>query len=158
MDLAGLIKPTEVPNLYLLSAGTIPPNPIELLDTERMRRLIGLLKGSFDYVLFDTPPLLAVTDGLILGAELDGMILVIWGEKTSRESLKLAKDKLVMANIKALGVIINNLVIRKGDYYYRQQYLQYYGEEGQGSYRVQASAFPQASPLKENEHSKPPIN
>lgn len=53
------------------------------------------------------------------------MILVIWGEKTSREALKRTKEKLDMANIKALGVIINNLVIRKGDYYYRQQYLQY---------------------------------
>jgi capsular exopolysaccharide synthesis family protein len=156
VDLASLIKPTEVPNLFLLNAGTIPPNPIELLDTERMRRLIGLLKGSFDYVLFDTPPLLAVTDGLILGAELDGMILVIWGEKTSRESLKLAKDKLVMANIKALGVIVNNLVIRKGDYYYRQQYLQYYGKEGLGSYRVQTGVFPQASPPKKEEPINPP--
>jgi capsular exopolysaccharide synthesis family protein len=130
MDLNSLIKPTAVPNLFLINAGPIPPNPIELLGSEKMTALIGDLRKQFDYVLFDTPPLLAVTDGLVLGAKLDGLILVVWAERTSREALKRAREKLDMAKIKTLGVILNNLIIRKHDYYYRNQYYQYYGDKG----------------------------
>ena len=130
MDVEGLIKHTFVSNLFLINAGQIPPNPIELLGSEKMTALIGDLRKQFDYVLFDTPPLLALTDGLVLGAKLDGLILVIWAERTSREALKRANEKLDMAKIKKLGVIMNNLIIRKHDYYYRHQYYQYYGDKG----------------------------
>lgn len=136
MDLEGLIKSTSVPNLFLINAGLTPPNPIELLGSEKMTALIGALRKQFDYVLFDTPPLLAVTDGLVLGAKLDGLILVVWAERTSREALKRSKEKLDMAKIKTLGVILNNLLVRKHDYYYRHQYYQYYGDKGEDNSRL----------------------
>jgi len=136
MDLESLIKPTAVPNLFLINAGPIPPNPIELLGSEKMIALIGDLRKQFDYVLFDTPPLLPVTDGLVLGSKLDGLILIIWAERTSREALMRAKEKLDMVKIKTLGVIVNNLVIRKGDYYYGHQYYQYYGDKGDKNHKL----------------------
>lgn len=126
-----LIKPTDVPDLFLINAGPIPPNPIELLGSERMTALLADLRRQFDYVLFDTPPILAVTDGLVLGAKLDGIILVVRSERTSREALRLTSEKLQMAKVNALGVIINNLIIRKHDYHYRHEYYHYYGDKSE---------------------------
>jgi len=114
-----LIKPTSIENLFVINAGPVPPNPAELLNSERMSILIRSLKQIFDYVLFDTPPILTVSDALVLSSKLDGMILVVWGEKTSGEALKRTKEKLEMARVKILGAVINNLKIRKYDTYYR---------------------------------------
>jgi capsular exopolysaccharide synthesis family protein len=127
VDLKELIKQTQIPNLYLINSGPIPPNPAELLGSEKMAKLIENLKQSFNYILFDTPPILAVSDALVLGPMIDGMILIVWGEKTSREALKRAKEKLDMVKIKNLGAVINNLNIRRSGYYYK--YYHYYGEE-----------------------------
>lgn len=125
-----LIKPTEIDNLYLINSGPIPPNPAELLSSDKMTNFIEIIKQTFDYILFDTPPILAVSDALALSTKLDGMILIVWGEKTSREALIRAKEKLDMANVKTLGAIINNLKIRKHDYYYKHEYYyKYYGED-----------------------------
>jgi capsular exopolysaccharide synthesis family protein len=126
VELKDLIKPTQVPNLFLINAGPIPPKPMELLASEKMANLIGILKQLFDYVLYDTPPILPLSDATELGSKLDGMILVIWGEKTSREALKQAKEKLDLLKIKTLGVVINNINIRKHDYY--RSYYHYYDE------------------------------
>jgi polysaccharide biosynthesis transport protein len=128
MEAKDLIKPTEVPNLFLINAGPVPPNPVELLDSEKMSSLIGALRQSFDYVLFDTPPILAVTDALDLGSKLDGVILVVWAEKTSRDALKQAREKLDMVKIRTLGVVLNKVVFRKHAYYYRHGYYGQYGE------------------------------
>lgn len=128
-----LIKPTEIDNLYLINSGPIPPNPAELLNSDKMSNFIEILKQSFDYLLLDTPPILAVSDALVLSTKVDGMILIVWGEKTSREALIRAKEKLDMANVKTLGAIINNLKIRKHDYYYKlDYYYKYYGEDREG--------------------------
>ncbi len=138
LRISDLIKPTKVPNLFLINAGPVPINPNELLGSEKMTTLINDLRRLFDYVLFDTPPLLAVTDGLVLATRLDGLILVVWSEKTPREALKTAKEKLDMAGIKTLGVIVNSLVFRKHDYYSKRHYYQSYDKDGQDKYKVQA--------------------
>ena len=125
-----LIKPTEIDNLYLINSGPIPPNPVELLNSDKMDNFVEIFKQSVDYLLFDTPPILAVSDALVLSTKVDGMILIVWGEKTSREALIRAKEKLDMANVKTLGVIINNLKIRRHDYYYKlDYYYKYYGDQ-----------------------------
>jgi len=72
-----LIKPTMVPSLYLINSGPIPPNPAELLGSDRMSKLLALLKDQFDFVLIDTPPILTVTDAQILGKLVDGLVLVV---------------------------------------------------------------------------------
>ena len=125
-----LIKPTEIDNLYLINSGPIPPNPAELLSSDKMTNFIEIIKQTFDYLLFDTPPILAVSDALALSTKVDGVILIVQGEKTSREALIKAKEKLDMANVKTLGAVINNLKIRKHDYYYKlDYYYKYYGED-----------------------------
>jgi len=127
-DKGNVIKITEIPNLFLINAGPVPPNPLELLSSDKMTSLIATLRETFDYVLFDTPPILAVTDALDLGSKLDGVILVVWGEKTSREALKRTREKLDMVKARTLGVILNNVAVRRHDHYYRQGYYGHYGE------------------------------
>ena len=130
VELKALIKPTEIPNLFLINAGPVPPNPAELLGSEKMGRLVKQLKQFFDYILFDSSPLLVVPDALVLAPHTDGLILVVWGGKTPRESLRKAREQLDLMKFRPLGVIINHLNIRDHNYYYKDHYYhyQYYGE------------------------------
>jgi succinoglycan biosynthesis transport protein ExoP len=130
-EMKHLAKLTAVPNLYLMNAGPVPPNPSELLGSEKMGELLAESRKFFDYVLIDAPPIMAVTDALVLGPHADGVIIVVWSGKTPRESLKEAKEKLDMMNIKTLGVIINRLNLKEHSYYYKHHYshYNYYGEE-----------------------------
>ncbi len=127
MALRDLVQPTDVPNLYLIAAGPVPPNPVELLGSEKMAALLEELRKVFDFVLIDTPPALAVSDALVLGPKLDGAILVVRGGKTSRDALRGARDLLDRHKIKTVGVIINNVQARDYDYYYMGRYYKYYG-------------------------------
>jgi capsular exopolysaccharide synthesis family protein len=126
-DSKDLEKPTPVPNLYVINSGPLPPNPVELLGAERMGSLLDDMKKRFDYVLIDAPPVLPVSDAIVLGSKIEGMILVIWGGKTTREALKRAKEKLSTHHIKCVGVILNNINLGEHDYYYMKRYYQYYG-------------------------------
>jgi capsular exopolysaccharide synthesis family protein len=127
-----LIKPTNIENLYLVNSGPLPPNPAELLGSERMAALLDDLKNMFDYILLDTPPVLAVTDALVLAPHTDGVIMIVWSGKTPRESLRMAKEKLDMMNIKTLGVVINHLNLRDLGYYYKHYHYRGY-EAGGGA-------------------------
>ncbi|HOI44087.1 MAG TPA: polysaccharide biosynthesis tyrosine autokinase [Candidatus Aminicenantes bacterium] len=116
----------KIPNLFLLNAGSVPPNPLELLGSEKMTYLVEYFKQFFDYILFDTPPLLPFSDAIILGQKIDGVILVAWGNKTPREALQQAKDKLDAHEIKCVGVILNSVNIKEHGSYYAH-YHRYYG-------------------------------
>jgi Mrp family chromosome partitioning ATPase len=94
-----------------------------------MASLLETMKKSFDFVLLDSPPILTVSDALIMGPEIEGVILVVWGGKTAKDALKRAKEKLDQLKVNCLGVVINNLDIQKHDYYYMYNYYQQYGEE-----------------------------
>jgi polysaccharide biosynthesis transport protein len=126
VDLKTLVKMTDVANLYLINSGPLPPNPAELLGSSRMRKLIEDMKEHFSYILLDTPPMLTVTDALVVGPAVDGVILLVWGDKTPREALAEARTNLDNTGIKVLGVIINNLDVRKHGYSYRK-YHYYHG-------------------------------
>ncbi|AZU64494.1 CpsD/CapB family tyrosine-protein kinase [Neobacillus mesonae] len=112
---------TSESDLYILPSGPIPPNPAELLSSKSMEQFIEDAKELFDYVLFDTPPLLAVADPQIIANKCDGTILVVFSEKTEIESAKKGKELLQNAQSKLLGVVLNAKEAQKGDYYY------YYG-------------------------------
>jgi len=120
-----VIKPTHVPNLSLINTGPLPANPIELLTSEKMDNLIALLKRSFDYILFDAPPILAVSDALAMGPMVDGIILVGRGGQTPLTAMKQAKQKLDAHKLKCLGVILNGVDLVEQDGYYARQYYQY---------------------------------
>ena len=127
LEIKALIKTTPVAHLFLANVGPVPPNPAELLGSEKMGELLETLKQWFDYILLDSPPVLTVSDAMVLGPKIDGVILVVWGGKTAREALKRAKEKMDQLKVKCLGVVINNINIQQHDYYYMYQYY-HYGE------------------------------
>lgn len=122
-----VVKSTDIPNLFLVNSGPIPPNPAELLGSDKMSRFIKMMGEECDYLLFDLPPMLEISDALVLGAKVDGVVLVVWGDKTSREALKKVREKLDMLKVRTLGVIINNVTLpHHGAYYYKDYYHSYH--------------------------------
>ncbi|MDR7079591.1 capsular exopolysaccharide synthesis family protein [Neobacillus niacini] len=119
--LANTVLETEEKDLFILTSGPIPPNPAELLSSKSMEQFIEEAKEQFDYVLFDTPPLLAVADPQILANKVDGSILVVFSGRTEIDQVKKAKELLVNAQSKLVGVILNHKEMKDNDYYY------YYG-------------------------------
>jgi receptor protein-tyrosine kinase len=109
---------TRWKNLRLLPAGVLPPNPSELLTSARMLRVIEALRDMADYVIFDTPPVLAVTDAIVLAARTDGTILVTEAHRTRTESLRQASRLLEQANARGAGVVINRARTVPASYYY----------------------------------------
>ena len=129
MDPAEIVRPTEILNLQLISSGPLPANPIELLTSERMDALIAYLRQHFDFILFDTPPVLAVSDALAMGPMADAIVLVARGGQTPVPALKQAKQKLDAHKLKCLGVILNGVDLLEQDGYYARQYYHYSNPE-----------------------------
>ncbi|MDM5340547.1 CpsD/CapB family tyrosine-protein kinase [Fictibacillus enclensis] len=112
---------TSVEDLSVLPSGPVPPNPSELLNSKSMEMLVEEAKSKYDYVLFDTPPVLAVTDAQVLANRCDGVVLVTSSGKTEKEAAIKAKELLDNANAKILGVVLNQKEMNENSYYY------YYG-------------------------------
>jgi capsular exopolysaccharide synthesis family protein len=117
------IKRSEVPNLDVMTCGPVPPNPAELLHTEKFLKLIETLKKQYDRIIFDSPPTSAVTDPAVIGNVVDGVILVVKGGKTTRDAAGHAKRQLASANVRILGVIVNEIDFSSSSYGY--QYYNY---------------------------------
>jgi polysaccharide biosynthesis transport protein len=142
IPLDDVIQPTEVPNLSVILSGPIPPNPSELLASERMKQMIEEVRGRFAYVIFDSPPVLAVTDAVVLSAHADGVILCVHGGQTARELVQRSSERLRQANIPILGAILNNLDLHQYGYNYKKSYYDYYEshEEPPDNSRVKSRA------------------
>lgn len=102
------IHTSTVDNLDIISSGPIPPNPSELLGSKRMQALIQKASSVYDIILFDTPPVLAVTDAQILANFVDGTILVVRSKNTELEAALKAKEALTQAKAKILGTVLND--------------------------------------------------
>ncbi len=102
------LQQTAVENLWLLSSGTKPPNPADLLGAKRMDQIIAELAGRADIVLFDAPPVMAAADAAILGAKVDGILLVIQAGKTRRDHSERARELLEKARVRIVGVALTN--------------------------------------------------
>ncbi len=109
---------TQVPNLRLMTSGSLPPNPAEVLNSGLMGELITRLSSEADYVLFDAPPLLAVADAAILAARLDATLLVLKAGKTNRDDAREAKEQLEKVHAHLIGTILNNARPVKARYSY----------------------------------------
>jgi len=122
------IKSTDVPNLFILPCGPLPPNPAELLQTERFAALVKRLSEMFDRVLFDSPPVMAVTDAAILSRLADGTILVARSSKTRRDSLARTAAQIKSVGANLVGVILNDVDLGGPHYsgYYAYKYKQRY--------------------------------
>jgi polysaccharide biosynthesis transport protein len=121
--------PTEVPNLWLTPSGPIPPNPSELLASDRMRDWLKMVRSRFDFVVIDTPPALAVTDATIVGMLVDGVVLTLRSGKVTREEARLCRDRLRQTGIKILGAVLNRYRSLQAGLGKRYRYYESYGAE-----------------------------
>ena len=121
----------EVDNLRLLPCGPLPPNPSELLQSARMKELLGEMNGMFDVVVFDTPPLVSVTDAAVLSQYVGNVVLVVRSFSTQREIVSRAGEILSETNSRVLGVVLNNADVPRAAYnpYYYGNYYGYGTEE-----------------------------
>ena len=99
---------TGIENLWLLPSGPLPPNPADLLGSQRMEQAIGALKTRADVVLFDAPPVASVTDAVVLGTKVDGALLIVSAGRTRREHIERAKELLERVHVRIVGTVLNN--------------------------------------------------
>jgi capsular exopolysaccharide synthesis family protein len=126
MEIDEVTQTLPTQNLRLIPAGPIPPNPAELLSSERMKRLLAELSERYDHVVIDSPPLGSVTDAVILSAMVDGVILVVHGGRNSRHAVQRACNELSAVGARVFGIVLNNVDLRREGYdqyyYYSYQY------------------------------------
>lgn len=127
--LSDAVQKTSIEGLYALTGGVIPPNPSELLGSEQMKNVLQRAKEQYDYVLIDTPPVMPVTDALIVSRFVDGMILVIASAEVKVEMARDVKNQLVNAGANILGVVLNK--VRSEHHGYGYGYYYYYGNDGE---------------------------
>jgi capsular exopolysaccharide synthesis family protein len=122
-QLDDLIVKLPVPNLSVLTCGPIPPNPAELISSDRMKELLRALGRQFDHILIDSPPLISVTDPIILSTMVDGLILVVQAGKSTRGLVSRARRELARVGARVFGVVLNNVNVKREGYddydYYR---------------------------------------
>jgi len=126
-----ITRSTILPNLFLLPAGTPPPNPAELLASSKMKDVLVQLREEYDHIIIDTPPTLSVTDAVVISTAADRVVLVIRSGQTTKQALRRARDLLLQVNAKVCGVLMNAVDLNSPDYYY---YYEYQGKYGNGYY------------------------
>ena len=121
------VRSTLLPNLFILPAGTPPPNPSELLASARMFDLLTEVREQYDHIVVDTPPTLSVTDAVVLSTRADAVVLVIRSAQTTKPALRRARDILAQVNARVAGVLMNAVNLDSPDYYYYYEYQGKYG-------------------------------
>jgi capsular exopolysaccharide synthesis family protein len=127
--LADHLRATGVDNLWVLPSGSLPPNPADLLGSKRMEAIIEELKGQASLVLFDSPPVLAVTDAAVLSTRMDGVLVVCNAGRTRRKEAQKAVEELRRIGANLLGAVLNDMSARQGGHYY--YYYDSQTEEGE---------------------------
>jgi len=128
---ADVAVPDAVRRITVVGSGRRPPNPAELLGSLEMVRLLDGLSAQFDYVVVDSPPVLPVTDSVILSRYVDGVVMVVKGGVTPRQVVLDAKGRLQDVGARLLGVVLNDIDVTRNDYtYYSRYYYSYYREDG----------------------------
>jgi capsular exopolysaccharide synthesis family protein len=148
-DINSIIHPTEIENLYLITAGGLPPNPSELLGSNNMAELVSRLEKDWEMILFDSPPIVAVTDASLISAETDGIAMVVKAGVTHRAAVDRALDTIKNVKSSLVGVILNsvNPETLGGKYSYYYSYYQYYYHSEDGTKKRKAEN-PQKKGLK----------
>jgi capsular exopolysaccharide synthesis family protein len=123
-DMLNAIAKDPTTGLHVLTSGPIPPNPAELLGSDQMRKLIGVLSVPFTHIVIDSPPVSSFTDGVLIASMVDGVLLVVHGGKSSRGVVRRSRQLLLDVGAKLFGVVLNNVSVRSHDYYY--YYQRYY--------------------------------
>lgn len=120
------IQPTEIRNLHVMTSGPIPPNPAELLNSQRMAHVLAELRQEADVIIYDTPPILTVADAAILSPQVDGCILVVETGKTRRDTFIQAVQRLQKTGANFFGIVMNRLRPGRSGYYYDYYYYYYH--------------------------------
>ncbi len=137
-NIDALIQPYDKrSNLKLLTSGPVPPNPAELLGSDEMRKLLGILSERFAHIIIDSPPAISFTDASILSTMVDGVMLIVHGGKSSRAVVRRARQQLLDVGANIFGVVLNNVKLEsQQDYYYAGYYgyysSSYYSEDTDG--------------------------
>ena len=129
-EINDLIHALPIPNLFLLPCGPTPPNPAELVSSEKMREMLVTLSQQYDHIILDSPPLINVTDPVILSTMVDGVIMVVHAGKSTRDVVRRASQELTGVGAKVFGVVLNNVNLQRegyDEYYYQRYYTGYYG-------------------------------
>ncbi len=127
MKLSEVIKRADEidSHLYYIPCGPIPPNPSELLGSDKMKTVIEELKQQADTIIFDTPPTIGFADSLVLANQMDGVVLLLSSGEVTRDAAKQAKLLLEKAKANILGVILNRVDVKREGYYYYYHYYNY---------------------------------
>jgi len=132
-------------NLWLLGSGELPPNPAELLNGRRIQEVFAALRELFDLVLIDSPPVLPVTDSVVLAKDADATLLIVAAGQTSRSDLQRAAEKLSQVNARVVGLVLNETTRQGGGYGYG------YGYGYGGTYTTDKSMLPVPAQLNGSE-------
>jgi protein-tyrosine kinase len=124
LSFADVAQPTVVPNLFVLPSGPLPPNPAELVGSNRMRESLETAVGDYDMVLLDSPPVVSVADAIALAAFADGVVLVVQAGKVPQDVVRRAMGQIEAVKGRILGVVMNNVNLKRDGYYY--DYYRYY--------------------------------
>jgi polysaccharide biosynthesis transport protein len=142
-------RSTILPTLFVLTAGTPPPNPAELLASSNMKDILAELREQYDHIIVDTPPTLSVTDAVVMSTRADAVVLVIRSGQTTKQALRRSREILMQVNARVAGVLLNAVDLTSPDYYYYYEYQGKYGhryyqedelEEGEDSVPTSTSA------------------
>lgn len=121
------VRSSLLPSLFVLPAGTPPPNPAELLASGNMKDVLAELREQYDHIVVDTPPTLSVTDAVVMSTRADAVVLVIRSGQTTKQALRRARDLLMQVNARVSGVLLNAVDLTSPDYYYYYEYQGKYG-------------------------------
>ncbi len=124
-----MIPSTILPDLFILPAGTPPPNPAELLASAKMKDVLDELRKQYDHIVIDSPPTLSVTDAVVMSTSADAVVLVIRSGHTTKPALRRARDILLQVNARVCGVLVNAVDLSSPDYYYHYEYQGKYGRD-----------------------------
>ena len=124
LPFADVAQATAVPNLFVLSSGPLPPNPAELVGSNRMRESLEAAAGEFDTLVLDSPPVVSVSDAIALAAFADGVVLVVQSGKVPQEVVRRAMGQIEAVKGRILGVVMNSVNLKRDGYYY--DYYRYY--------------------------------
>lgn len=127
VELGEMVRELSVPHLSLMPCGPVPPNPAELISSAKMKELLQVLGERYDHVLIDSPPLVNVSDAVILSTLVDGVILVVQGGRSTRGIVRRARIELGNVGAKIFGVVLNNVDLKREGYDGYYYYDRYYG-------------------------------
>ena len=125
-----VFTPTKIANLWIVTCGIIPPNPSELLGSQKMKVFLERVQEQFDLILLDSPPISSLADASVLGSIVDGVLFIVKANTASRDIIEKAKDQLETVGANIIGVVLNDVDIKRDGYY---KYYYYYNYEYYGS-------------------------